>query len=177
MMRYKHILNMASIAGLLSYALFNLYYYVLGFNPLGPMKFLSFGLISVIFYYAIKTHREIELEGFGRFQQLFIAGLVFSFVYSSLNGMLVYLHGIAFDDSYVEFIKTETLQQVGEYKDTMVSMLGKEAYQEMLDEYDKISPGKLAMGDFQSKSISATLLALFFALILKRNPPVFNDGE
>lgn len=176
-MKHRIILNTASVAGLLSYGLFNVYFYLFGINPLGPIKFLSFAVVAALFFRALKNHRESELEGFAKFSQLFMAGLVFSFIYASLNAMLIYLHGIAIDGSFVEHIKTETLEQVGQVKDMMISMMGKDKYQAMIAEYEGITAGMLAFGDFQSKAITATLVGLVYALILKKNPPIFDqDG-
>jgi hypothetical protein len=177
MHKLRHTLNLASIAGLASYLLFIAYFYLLNLNPLGPIKYVSLSVTAYLLYLAIKHYRDTELEGFGKFNQLFMPGVIFSFVYSSLIGMLVYLHTSMLDVSVVEFVIRDGLESVGEFKEVMLNYMDKDEYQKLIDQYESLSPSVLALTDFQSKSITTLVLALIYSLILRKSRPIFNEGE
>lgn len=174
-MKYRVILNAGSLAGLFSYLMFLVYYYVFSANPIGPAKFLSLVGVLVLLYWAIKQYRETELEGFATFTQLLPAVFLFSFVYASLNGMLVYLHGAFFDAGYVELIVTDSLESIGQFKDTMIGMVGKDEYKKMIEQYESMDAGTIALSDAQSKSMTALIAGLIMAGVLRRKPPIFED--
>lgn len=165
-------MNAGSIAGLVSYALFLLYWYVFDMNPLGPVKWIGLWVPVVFMYMAVKRHREHELEGFITYAQAFTAGLFFSFIYSSLSAMLIYLHALA-DVGYVDKFITENLYAMGEAKDQLLALLSRDQYEEMLNEIKEITHGQLALSDFQSKLFGSVIIALIIAAVLKKNPPIF----
>ncbi|HAW20897.1 MAG TPA: hypothetical protein DCX14_12000 [Flavobacteriales bacterium] len=177
MKRYQSILNAGSIAGLLSYGSFLVLYYLLSFNPLGPGKLVAFIGVGVLMYFALKRHLDMELEGFATFRQLLTPALIFSFVFASLNGMLIYLHGAFVDAGFVELVVNDSLESIGPYKDEMINFMGKADYKKMLEEYQNLTFSEVALTDAQSKSFSSILLGLIFALTMRKNPPIFDDSE
>lgn len=132
---------------------------------------------AVLMYWSVKKYKETEGEGFLLYGRGFLVGVLFTFVYSSLSGMLVYLHGLLIDASFVDFFIQENLQALGETKDQLIGFLGKEAYAEMIAEFEKFDLVSLALGDFQSKTMAGFILALIIAAILKQKPPVFTDSN
>jgi len=175
MKKYQTILNAGSIAGLFSYIMFLVFYYVFSINPIGPAKFLSLVGVLALLYWAMKQYRETELEGFALFTQLLPPAFIFSFVYASLNGMLVYLHGAFFDAGYVQLIVTDSLQSIGEYKDTMVGMIGKDEYKKMIEQYESLDAATVALSDAQSKSMTTLLAGVIIAAIFRKKPPIFDN--
>lgn len=174
MARYTGILNAASIAGVCSYALFLLYNYVLDINPFGPVKFLGVVIPAVFMYLAVRRFREQETEGFITFRQAFAIGSIFVMVYSSLCGMLTFLHGSLLDPGLTERIMQFNLEGLGMMKDAMLEYRGREEYERLLEEAKNTGMGDIAMGDFISKAFGSTLLALVIAIILRKKPPIFD---
>ena len=175
MMKYKTILNAGSIAGLFSYFMFLAFYYGLSVNPIGPVKFLTLIGVLALLYWAMKQYRDTELEGFAVVSQLLPAAFIFSFIYASLNGMLVYLHGAFVDAGYVQLIVTDSLQSIGEYKDMMVDMVGKDEYKKMIEQYESMDAATVALSDAQSKSMTALLAGVIMAFVLRKKPPIFDN--
>lgn len=173
MQKYAHILNGGSIAGLAMYALFLLSYYVLAYNPMGPVKWVGIWIPALLMYTSLKRYRETELEGFATFRQNFSAAIVFSFVFSSLSAMCIYLHAIAFDASYVQLMITEGLENSAKVKDMMIKLIGRDGYKEMITEYQNLTPAGVAWSDFTSKSFLCFVLAIVFSAVLRKEPPVF----
>lgn len=177
MNKYSPILNNGSIAGLAAFAYFLIIYYVLGANPLGPWKFLGLGIPVFFMYRALIGFRETEGEGFLKYGRGFMLGVLFSFIYSSLCGMLVYLYGLIIDAGFVDLVINENLQALGEGKDQVISLLGKDTYEEMLEEFKAFDLQSLAFNDFQSKSLGSILIALIMAAVVKQNPPTFEVSD
>jgi hypothetical protein len=177
MNRYTTLLNGGSLAGAIAFALFLVYFYVLGMNPLGGIKFLSIFVPVVVMYFSMKKYKEVEGEGFMTYGQGFVAGLIFSFVYASLNGMLIYLYGLVIDGSFLELFITDNLETLGQTKDQMISLLGEGTYKEMIAEFQNIGLGDLALSDFQSKLMGGIIITLIMAAILRQNPPVFDHSD
>ena len=89
--------------------------------------------------------------------------------------MLVYLHGAFFDAGYVQLIVTDSLQSIGEYKDTMVGMIGKDEYKKMIEQYESLDAATVALSDAQSKSMTTLLAGVIIAAILRKKPPIFDN--
>lgn len=174
MNRYTTILNGASLAGLIAFALFLTSYYVLSLNPFGAIKFFGLAVPALLMYTAVKKYKEVEGEGFLTYGKGFVVGVMFTFVYASLSAMLIYLYGLIVDGSFVEFFINDNLQSLGEAKEQILSFMGEETYKEMLEEFQKFDLASLAMGDFQSKTIGGFIIALIVAAILKQKPPIFD---
>lgn len=171
------MLNSGSLAGAITFALFLLYYYALGLNPLGGIKYFSLVVPIYFMYQSVKKYKQTECEGYLTYGQGFFAALLFSFVYASLSGMLVYLYGLIVDGSFVSFFITDNLQTLGQAKKEMIAILGEDTYRKMLDEFQNIDLGDLALSDFQSKLFGGFFIALIIAAILRQNPPVFESTE
>lgn len=176
-MKYKTILNAGSIAGLFSYFMFLAFYYGLSINPIGPIKFLSLAGVLALLYWALKQYRDTELEGFALFTQLIPVAFMFSFIYASLNGMLIYLHGALIDAGYVQVIVVDSLQSIGEYKDTMVGLIGKDEYKKMIEQYESMDAATVALSDAQSKSMTTLLAGVIMAAVLRKKPPIFDNVD
>ena len=174
MNRYTTILNGASLAGLIAFALFLTSYYVLSLNPFGAIKFFGLAVPALLMYTAVKKYKEVEGEGFLTYGKGFVAGVMFTFVYASLSAMLIYLYGLLIDGSFVEFFINDNLQSLGEAKEQILAFMGEDTYKEMIAEFQKFDLASLAMGDFQSKTIGGFIIALIVAAILKQNPPIFD---
>lgn len=179
MIKWKAILNAGSIAGLVSYGLFLVYFYLFNANPLGPIKWLGIWVPAVFMYIGIKKYREQESEGFIKYGPAFLAGFFFSFIYASLSAMLIYLHAMALDASYVDVFIMDNLKTLGETKEQLLMVFDRDQYEEMLNQIKGMTPGQLALSDFQSKLIGSAIMALIIAGILKKNPPTlpFGDGQ
>jgi hypothetical protein len=177
MKRYSSILNGGSIAGLVAFVFFLIVYYLLGMNPFGGIKFLGLAIPAAFMYFSVRRYRETEGEGFLKYGKGFMVGVMFTFIYSSLSAMLVYLYGLTIDGSFVEFFVNENLNAIGQAKDQLIDFIGKDAYQEMIDEFKKIDVGSLAFSDFQSKTMGGVIIALIIAAILRQNPPIFDDNN
>lgn len=104
-------------------------------------------------------------------------GVLFSFIYSSLCGMLVYLFGLTIDGGFVDLVINENLAALGEGKDQVISLLGKDTYEEMLEYNKAFDLQSLALNDFQSKSLGSILIALIVAAVVKQNPPTFEVSD
>ena len=176
-MKYRSILNGGSIAGAFSYVMFLVYYYALGMNPIGPAKFITLVGVLFVMFKTLQHYRETKLEGFARFIQLFSPAIIFSFIYASLNGMLVYLHGVALDAGFVEAIIEDNLSSIGQYKDAMVGFIGKDEYQKMIEQYQNTTLADIALGDAQSKSFTTLVAGIIISLILMKKPPIFAADE
>ena len=176
-MKYRLIFNGGSIAGAFSYMMFLIYYYALGMNPIGPVKFIT--LVGVLFgmFKTLQHYRETELEGFALFIQLFSPAIIFSFIYASLNGMLVYLHGVALDAGFIEAIIEDNLSSISQYKDAMVGFIGKDEYQKMIEQYQTTTLADIALGDAQSKSFTMLVAGIIISLILMKKPSIFAADE
>ncbi|MBT5977093.1 MAG: hypothetical protein HOG66_05595 [Flavobacteriales bacterium] len=72
----------------------------------------------------------------------------------------------------VSFRETE-----GEGKDQVISLLGKDTYEEMLEYNKAFDLQSLALNDFQSKSLGSILIALIVAAVVKQNPPTFEVSD
>ena len=146
-------------------------------NPLGGIKFLSIIVPIVLMYFSIKRYKRVEGEGFLTFGQGFMAGLIFSFIYGSLNAMLIYVYGLSIDGGFVDFFVQDSLEKLGEIKVQWIQFFGEDTYREMLSKTPNVDLGDLAWSDFQSKLFGGLILSLIMAVILRQNPPVFNDQE
>jgi|APSaa5957512535_1039671.scaffolds.fasta_scaffold00202_27 hypothetical protein len=177
MKKYAPILNNGSIAGLAAFAYFLIVYYVLNSNPLGAWKFLGLAIPALFMYRALVSFRETEGEGFLKYGRGFMLGVLFSFIYSSLCGMLVYLFGLTIDGGFVDLVINENLAALGEGKDQVISLLGKDTYEEMLEYNKAFDLQSLALNDFQSKSLGSILIALIVAAVVKQNPPTFEVSD
>ena len=177
MNHYTTILNGASLAGLIAFALFLTSYYVLSLNPFGAIKFFGLAVPALLMYTAVKKYKEVEGEGFLTYGRGFIAGVMFTFIYASLSAMMIYLYGLTVDGSFVDFFINDNLQSLGEAKDQIISFMGEATYKEMIEEFQKFDLANLAMGDFQSKTIGGFIIALVVATILKQKPPIFDASD
>ncbi len=177
MNHYTTILNGASLAGLIAFALFLTSYYVLSLNPFGAIKFFGLAVPALLMYTAVKKYKEVEGEGFLTYGRGFIAGVMFTFIYASLSAMMIYLYGLTVDGSFVDFFINDNLQSLGEAKDQIISFMGEATYKEMIEEFQKFDLASLAMGDFQSKTIGGFIIALVVATILKQKPPIFDASD
>lgn len=177
MKKYISLANGGSLAGAIAFALFLVIYYGLGSNPFGMWKFLILVVPAVLMYRSVRNYRETEGEGFLTYGQGLMAGIVFGFVYASLNAMLIYLYGLTIDGGYVEAFKLDNLETLGQSKDQLIGFIGENQYREMINEIESMTLGGLAFGDFQSKSIGVFLMALIVAGILKQTPPTFDTED
>ncbi|MEX2596860.1 MAG: DUF4199 domain-containing protein [Salibacteraceae bacterium] len=177
MKRYTTILNGGSLAGALAFALFLIFYKLMAVNPFGGIKFIGLVIPAGLMYLSMKKYKEIEGEGFLTYGKGFLSGILFTFVYSSLSAMLIYLFGYTVDAGFVEFFITDNLQTLGEGKEQLIKFLGEDTYKEMLNEMKSISLEDLAWSDFQSKTIGGFIIALIVAAILKQKPPIFTESE
>ena len=177
MNHFTTILNGASLAGLIAFALFLTSYYVLSLNPFGAIKFFGLAVPALLMYTAVKKYKEVEGEGFLTYGRGFIAGVMFTFIYASLSAMMIYLYGLTVDGSFVDFFINDNLQSLGEAKDQIISFMGEATYKEMIEEFQKFDLASLAMGDFQSKTIGGFIIALVVATILKQKPPIFDASD
>ncbi len=177
MNRYTTILNGASLAGLIAFALFLTSYYALSLNPFGAIKFFGLAVPALLMYTAVKKYKETEGEGFLTYGKGFVTGVMFTFIYSSLSAMLIYLYGLIVDASFVDFFINDNLRSLGEAKEQILSFMGEETYEEMIAEFQNFDLASLALGDFQSKTIGGFIIALIVAAILKQKPPIFESSN
>jgi hypothetical protein len=91
--------------------------------------------------------------------------------------MLVYLFGLTIDGGFVDLVINENLAALGEGKDQVISLLGKDTYEEMLEYNKAFDLQSLALNDFQSKSLGSILIALIVAAVVKQNPPTFEVSD
>ena len=176
MRKYKHILNAATISGLLAFGVF-LLLYLAGLNPMGGWSWLTVILPVVFMYMGIKRFRTDEGEGFLSYGQGLLSGLVFGFIYASLSAMLILIYGTLIDAGFLEVVKNENLRELGKTKDQLIQLLGRDFYQERLDELEQMSVGQLAFSDFLSKLIGSALIALIMAGTLLKRPPRTSSEE
>lgn len=165
-------MNAASVAGIAAYVIFLATYYVFGANPFAGMQWVATLVGLVIMYYTLKRFRDTELEGFATYGQLLSPSWMYAFVFASMSGMLIYAHAWLVDDSFVEVVRISNLQDLGEAKDVMISLLGEEAYKLAVEELQKLDVTDIALSDFQMKFFLSFLTAFILAAVIKRKPPV-----
>ncbi len=175
MRKFKHLLNAGTMAGSLAFATFLMLYLGFSLNPFGIASWITVVLPPIFMYLGIKKYKEEEGEGFLTYGQGFTAGIVFSFVYASLSGMLILLYGSIIDSGFLDLAKEENLRALGESKDVTIELLGREFYEQLIAEVENTTVGQLAFSDFQSKLIGSAIVALAVAGILLKRPPVMNQ--
>jgi len=195
MNRYISILNGGSLAGVIAFGWFLVLYFAMGaefvlvdFNeeflreamtirihPFGSVRMLGLVIPSIFMYKAVKRYKMEEGEGFILFGRAFQVGVMFTFIYASLAGMLVFLFGSIIDGSFVEFANTYDLRVLELTKEAGESMfLNLDEQMELIKERDL---GSFAMMDFWRKTVSGFMIALIVAAVLKQKPPTFVDNE
>ncbi len=193
--KYISILNGGSIAGLVAFGWFLVLYLAMGveyplahfddpfvqesltirIHPFGGVRIFGVIIPIIFMYRAIKRYKIEEGEGFIRYGEAFQVGVMFTFIYSSLAAMMMFLFGSLIDASFVEFANTydlralEMLQAQG-----MQGLLDIDAQVEMLEQRGL---SNLALTDFWQKTTSGFLIALIVAAVLKQKPPTFADDE
>jgi hypothetical protein len=171
------MLNGGSLAGAVAFGFFLLVYYLLGMNPFGGIKLFGIIIPIAFMYLALKRYREEEGEGYLKFGQGLVAGIIFTFVYSSLSAMMVYLFGVFIDGGFLELFIQDNLEALGQSKEQVISFLGKDTYEEMVNEFQQFTVGGLALSDFQSKTMGSFIVALILSAILQKKPPTFDEAE
>lgn len=177
MKRYKHLLNAGTMAGLLSFVLFMVLFYLFGETPNGPWSWIGAFFPIILLYLGMKKYKEEEGEGFLKYGEGLRAGLMFTFIYASLSAMLILLYGSLVSDEFMELIKKDSLEALGQTKDFMIEMLGRDAYEQQLEEVKSISVVQISSGDFFGKFIGGLVLTLVYAGILMKKPPIFDNAE
>jgi hypothetical protein len=177
MKRFQSILNAGSLAGLLSYGSFLILYYLLSINPTGPAKVVAFGCVGVLMYFTVKKYMEVELEGFATYRQLMRPAILFSFVYATLSGMLIYLHGAFVDANFVPFISEEMIKSMEPLKEGMIEFWSEAEFEAEIENNKNLTLYDVALRDAVSKSFSSIILGMIFALSMRKNPPIFDDSE
>lgn len=160
---------------MVSFALFLVYYYILGMNPLGGISWLSFWVPLVFIYLGMKYYRMEEKEGYLTYGEGFRAGVIITFIYASLSGMLIYLLGWTIDPGFVELYREESLMALAETKEYIIRFTGREEYETALKEIENVGVGSLAFGDFANKSLGGFVLSLIIAAFMRKPRPVFED--
>jgi len=176
MRRLKTILNYGSLAGLSAHLMFVIYYYAFELNPLGGVKFFSLWVPVVFMYFGLKNYRDNELEGFASFGQLFSLSITFTFIYSSLSAMLVYLHS-TMDAGFIELMINETLEGYGQMKDILLKVMSRDDYEGVIEETKKMDGTLVAMNDFTSKTLGTFIIALIICAVLKKQPPALETDH
>lgn len=170
MKQYAHLLNGASLAGLASFTVFLLFYYGFGANPLGPIKFLVVIVPTVFYVLSLKKYRDDTLEGVMPFNVSITPSVLFAFVYASMVSALLYFTMTLLDHSILESHILNSLKQMGQTKEMMIDLIGKDRYEETIEELKNMSAGALAFSDFFSKFCTAAVFNLVIAAILRKNP-------
>ena len=111
MEKLKLQFNYGSIAGFSAF-LFFLLYVNCGLNPLGNISWLGAWIPILFIYLCIKKYRDEELEGFISYKESLSIGIVVSFVYASLFGMMLYAYGTFINADFLELHKNEALDGV-----------------------------------------------------------------
>ena len=174
-------LNYGTIAGMVYFLLFVLLYYA-GLNPLGKWSYLGVWIPFVVIFLGIKHLRDRELGGNISFGKAVGSGMLISFVFASLFGILSYSFGSFIATDVVELEMTELMQQMDEMQiqiDEMKAM-GNSSFAESLQVYyNKAAEGleknpenftlsAFLWGDFTGKLYGGFFVSLIIGLILKK---------
>jgi hypothetical protein len=169
MKQYAHLLNGASLAGLASFTVFLLFYYLFGANPLGPIKFLVIAVPTVFYVFSLKKYRDETLNGIMPFNLTMTPSVLFAFVYASMVSALLYFTMTLLDPGILESHILNSLKQMGQTKEMMIDLIGKDRYEDTIEEMKNMSAGTLAFSDFFSKFCTAAVFNLVIAAILRKN--------
>jgi len=176
-------LNYGSLAGMVAFAAFLFYYFVLGQNPLGDVSWLS-SIIPIIFVYlGVKKYRDEEREGYIDFGFAFTAGLLISFTYATLFAMLVYLFGWSISSEFVDMHINESIEALEKVEELTRSLLGDDNFEEdyentYKDNYNNIinsTAGIIVWGDARVKMMGGAIVSLIVAAIVKKKQSPIAD--
>lgn len=144
-------------------------------HPFGSTRMLGI-IIPVIFMYrSVSRFKETEGEGFLSFGRAFRISVMFTFIYASLSGMLVFLFGSIIDGSFVEFANTHDVRLLELTRDAgEIALFDVDEQIELLKQRDLAD---FAMSDFWGKTTSGFLVGLIVAAIVKQKPPTFASDE
>ena len=164
MQKSKIQLNYGTIAGLVGFVFF-LIYYIFDADPFGLISWVSFWVPALFMYLGTKNFRDKLANGYISYWQAFFSCLLIAMVQASLVNMLVYLFGIVVDHSFVQLHINETLA----YYDKYASRIPKDKMKQIVDKIKGITLSKLVIGDFVNKVVGGIIVALILAGVLKKN--------
>ena len=176
MEKLKAQLNFASMAGIIAFILFLIYYY-LGYNPFGNIRFLSVWVPVLFIYKTIKKIRE-ENNDYITYGSALQNGIFFSFIYSSFSSILVYLFALLLPNQLVERQIIELNTNLVELE-KLAGMFNKDTYNLMLNSIEiaieNTNIRTLAWSEFQFKLMGGIFISLIISFILKKKPSPFED--
>ena len=159
-------LNYGTIAGLLTFAAFLVFYFA-GYNPLGAIKWLSLVFPIVLILMGVRKVRDAEFDGILSFRKGLSIGWFITMIYASLVGMLIYLYGMLISDEFCQLHISETVAGL----ETAREILGSEQVDEAIQQMKDSTLADIAFGDFSSKMLGGLFISLIIAAILRKRAP------
>ncbi|PCJ83871.1 MAG: hypothetical protein COA57_10300 [Flavobacteriales bacterium] len=170
MQNLKIPLNFGTLAGIILFIIF-LVYYFLDFSPLGNITWATFWVPFIFVFVGVKRYRDTELEGFISYGKAYLISLVIALVYATLFGMFVYLFGTFIDGAIIDMYINEALLGL----ERAQGFMGEEMLEKAVEEIEKTTVGSLAFSDAFNKIIGAALINLILAAFLKKSPEIFPE--
>jgi len=178
MEKLKSSLNYGVVFGIVAFLLFVLYY-IMDFNPLGPVSWVSAIVPIIGIPFAVKKIRDTEWGGFMSFGEAFRLGMVMSLVWATLFGMLSYIFYAVVDPTILENHIVEQYEAAEEGWQMVEGFIQDEAalkearaqYDESLLQIKEMTMAQVSMGDVFNKLIGGLIISLIVAGIFKKNRP------
>ncbi|MDQ3190976.1 MAG: DUF4199 domain-containing protein [Bacteroidota bacterium] len=169
-------LNYGSIAGVVSFAIFLLAYFA-GYDPLGAASWLGAWVPIVFIVIGIKKQRDQIFNGYISYGQALGMGLMITFVYASLFGLLVYIFGVLIDPGIVELRKQESLEAMQKGYEQLPQFFSEEYYDTVIEELEQMSVSSIAFSEFTGKLFGGLLISLIAAAFLKHSKSPFEEDN
>jgi hypothetical protein len=164
---YKASLNIGTLAGIISFAIF-LILYAVGISPLSIGKFIGFWVPIVAVIWVNIHVREKTLGGAMTYLQAYLSGSVSILVWCTFKGFCMYIFMILFKQhvidqyfqftaNYISFVENYTGASIQEKIDLKELRAG-------------VTPWGLMMADISNNLIFGSIMTFIIAFFTKRTP-------
>ena len=159
-----------TFSGISSFLVF-IIIYVIGKNPLGMWSWFGFWIPILFIILGIQNYRDKDLGGYIGYGRALGTGVLITLFLSILFSVLSYAFLTFIGTDILEVHKLEMIEGMEKAKQYM----GDTLYERGLEEIDKMTIGKMALGDFQNKLIGGVFVSLFIAAFLRKSKPLFEE--
>lgn len=132
---------------------------------------LIFGYVitPVSIFLALKYFKEYSNNGFISFAEGMSVGFVTYLLIAIISGLGIWVILLFFPDLF-ELVKASKMDVLASSKDSIVSQVGEESYQNTLKSVQRMVPFDVALNDAIWKIIPGLFFTIIISIILRKNP-------